>query len=74
MTGLFTYRTPHNQNLRRYQQHKKRERSRQRLELFAEALAEGATISAAARHAGVCQQRGSAMLAEIRRGLGAQAI
>ena len=47
--------------------------SRQRKARFAEALANGATITAASKAAGVSQQYGSKLLAEMRRELGWQA-
>jgi energy-converting hydrogenase Eha subunit B len=43
------------------------------LNAFAEALAETGTVVAAARTAGISQQRGSQLLAQIRRELGRQA-
>lgn len=52
----------------------KRAQGRRTLNIFAEALANGATISAAAATAGVSQQRGSRMLQHMRRELGWQAV
>lgn len=48
-------------------------KSRAKLNAFAEALAEGCTISAAARQVGISQQSGSAYFRKIRLELGPQA-
>lgn len=47
---------------------------RKQLDQFAEMLAEGWTVTAAARALGVSQQAGSKMLRDIRAGLGGQAV
>lgn len=45
-----------------------------RIEALAELVAEGWSVAAGARHLGVSQQAGSKMWADIRAGLGEQAI
>lgn len=55
-----------------WREHLKRGR-RKRLDEFAEMLAEGYTVTAAARCLGLSQQAGSSMLRQIREELGAQA-
>lgn len=55
----------------RVKQHRERER---RIDQFAELLAEGWTVAAAAKALGMTQQAGSKMLRDIRLRLGPQAV
>lgn len=77
MTGMFanltrSHRGPGRQAIAA---RKKRgpERDLEKLDAFAEALAETGTVAAASREVGICAQRGSQLLARIREGLGWQA-
>lgn len=69
-TGLFMHRS-HNQG--RAFAAFKAQQAKRNLDNFAEALAEFGTVTAAARHCGISQQRGSQLLARIRAKLGWQA-
>lgn len=69
-TGLFSHRTT---GPGRAFLNARRAHARRQLRDFAEALAEGMSITAAAGSVGVSQQRGSKMLQQIRRELGWQA-
>lgn len=73
-TGLFPHSTSQGIGARAHQRRlRRRPFDRAKLDAFAEALAELGTVTAAARHIGISQQRGSQFLARIRNELGWQA-
>lgn len=74
--GLFANLTRSHRGPGRQAIAKRRQRSdfnREKLDAFAEALAEHGTVTAAAKTIGVTQQRGSILLARIKAELGEQA-
>lgn len=73
-TGLFSHRHNHGARVWSAQRRKSGpDVDRAKLDAFAEALAETGTVAAASKAIGICHQRGSQLLARIKRELGWQA-
>lgn len=73
MTGLFINRTRSHRGPGTKHIAERKKQARERLNIFADALADHGTVAAASRIIVVCPQRGSQLLARIRKGLGWQA-